>query len=299
MYFYSIPLLALMTGLWVAGVSSETDAPVMVTIRALALTSVVIGALGLAGVNRSFTRGWSIWIICIGLTVVTGARMATLAMLMLPVLNPVRRNLFRKLAVIACVFVVGTCVYLSSTFQERFFRGEGGGIDQILAGDFDTAGRFDSWPTIFEEALERPWLGHGEGSVRILMLSVWEDSAHPHNDYLRVGYELGSIGLGIYLCVLTWQLWNLRGWIRRTDGVVQQAFAAAWMSLFVFLFIAFTDNPIIYNLYYMNPIFALMGAAYKVAHEESRAVDPYQAWSRPASLGYRPWRPPALGGSRG
>ena len=61
---------------------------------------------------------------------------------------------------------------------------------------------------------------------------------------------------------------SLGRWVRRTDGVVQQAFAAAWLALAVFLPIAFTDNPITYTLCFMNPVFALIGAAYSVAGNE-------------------------------
>jgi O-antigen ligase len=249
---------------------NELD-PVFVTVRSLSLTLVVIGGLFMAGSLRNLARSWLGWGLCLAITVVTGSRMASLAMLALPILNPVTRHLFLKVAAVAVVVVLGIALVSTTAFQERFFHGGSGGISDILAGDlemFDSSGRFDAWPQLLDEALKRPWFGHGVGSVHVYLPSVWEDIAHPHNDYLRLLYEQGFIGLGLFLWAVLWQLWTLKREVRRTTGVVQQAFGAAWLGLLVFLMIAATDNPIVYHVWYMNPVFALMGAACAVAREE-------------------------------
>jgi len=51
---------------------------------------------------------------------------------------------------------------------------------------------------------------------------------------------------------------------------VRYAFAAALLGWFVFLISACTDNPLIYAVWFTNPLFALMGAAYGVATREPR-----------------------------
>jgi O-antigen ligase len=160
-------------------------------------------------------------------------------------------------------------------FQERFFWGEGGGVEDIVRGEFDSRGRFDVWPILLEEALERPLLGHGVGSCQQIVPLIWQPSiAFPHNDYLRFGYEYGAIGLTLFLAVMFWQMLSVHRQMRRTDGVVRHAFSAAWIGLAVFLLIACTDNPVTYILFFMDPLFALMGAAYGVARAEASQRSP-------------------------
>jgi hypothetical protein len=47
---------------------------------------------------------------------------------------------------------------------------------------------------------------------------------------LRVGYELGIVGLVLLGVILLWQFWHLRWYVRHTQGPAQQAFAAAWTA---------------------------------------------------------------------
>lgn len=268
-----VPLLFLLAIAWAAtNLDAELRTDVYIEKRAAALTAVIIGGLFLAGAPSHFWRAWLGWGACVGVTVITGSRMATLAMLLLPIFNPVSRQPMRKLATVAVALLVGMVIYLTPAFQERFFAGESAGVADIASGNFDSAGRFDAWPLILERAWDRPWLGHGVGTVERIMADVWGEMKAPHNDYLRVGYELGIVGLAVFLSVMLIQLFRLGREVRQSDGVVQQAFAAAWLGLFIFLPIAVTDNPITYNLCFMDPVFALMGAAYSVSREERRAA---------------------------
>ncbi len=267
-FYYAVPVLWVFAVLWACTDFDEAvRLDVFVEKRALALTAVIVGGVYMAGLQREQARGWIGWILCLGVTVVTGSRMASLAMLLLPLLNPVVRNPVRKTAILMTIGLVGLAVYLTPTFQERFFGGKSYGAVQ---GEFDSAGRFDAWPLILAEALREPWFGHGIGTVQRFVPEVWPGVPHPHNDYLRVGYELGAVGVVLFVAVMIWQLVSLGRWVRRTDGVVQQAFAASWLALAVFLPIAFTDNPMTYTLCYMNPVFVLMGASYSVACNEQR-----------------------------
>lgn len=270
-FYYAVPPLVILSGLWVFGlVEHLPDDPntLHVTIRSLSTTAVICGAVFLASSKMNFTVAWLGWAVCMAITVATGSRIASVAMLLLPIFNPITRNPLKKTAAIVTIVCIGGAAYLTPMIQQRFFQGGSGGVNQIAEGNFDDAGRFDVWPLVLEAAWERPWLGHGIGSSQFLIPEIWRDQSHPHNDYLRIGYELGSVGLALFMLVVIWQLWSLGRQVRRTEGAVQQAFASAWLGWIAFLVIAFTDNPIVYHLWYMNPLFALMGAAYTVAREE-------------------------------
>ena len=88
---------------------------------------------------------------------------------------------------------------------------------------------------------------------------------HPHNDYLRIGFDGGLVGLSVFFAVVAWQIVDFRRRIAQTSGIRQQVFAAAYLGFFVFLITSLTDNTLVYNLWYMDPLFVLMGAAYGCA----------------------------------
>jgi hypothetical protein len=265
MYYFTVPFLWMSVFVWWAFQLNEGEN--YVEVRGLSLTAAVIGGLALAGIEHT-RRGWWIWAACLGIIIVTHSRIATVVMLLLPIINPTTHGLRRRLTAVGCVAIVGLGLLATPAFQERFFAGENKGVSDIVSGDFDSAGRFDAWPIILDEAQKRPLLGHGVGTTQELVTQIWPDMTHPHNDYLRLGYEVGGVGMAVFLTVFLAQFVGLAVRVRRTTGVVRQAFVAAWLGLAAFLVAACTDNPITYSLLFMDPIFALMGAAYAVSHSE-------------------------------
>lgn len=81
----------------------------------------------------------------------------------------------------------------------------------------------------------------------------------------------------------------LRRQLHRTENAyARETFAAAWMGFCGLILTCMTDNTLVYHVYYNNPLFVLLGAAYGVAwaqrHEYadsyvSRSVTvPVSAW---------------------
>lgn len=285
-YFWAAGFLTVFVAIWAGGIlDHREESAINIAIRPLALTSIVVGGLSIAGTRKNRLYGWGGWLLCLGLSIITGSRMASVTLLVLPILNPTDGRFLRK-AIAGVVVVIGAlALFATPIMQQRFFYTGTGELRDVWDGDFDSAGRFEAWPLIAEQAVKHPWMGHGVGSVAAVVASVWVDQVHPHNDYLRVAYELGGIGLVVFLCAAAWQLWDLYRQIGRTDGTLQQAFAGAWLGLTAFLFIAITDNPIMYTLNYMNPVFVLMGAAYKVARCEEAVPSSGRVARRPVPIG--------------
>jgi|GEM_PF-1154225 len=239
-------------------------------IRACALTLALYGAFFLAAIpDRWF---WPLvgWAGCIMLTFVTGGRMATLALLAVPVLHPRLKSTTIRFGAIAVFLAMGIGLFYTPVFQKRFFYEGKGTLSQVMRGEFLGAGRFEAWPLIYSEAENKPWLGYGVGTTRGFVPTVWEDMTLPHNDYLRIAFELGILGLSIYLLATFSQMISLGREMSRTKGIVRYAFAATLLGWFVFLISACTDNPLTYAVWFTNPLFALMGAAYGVATREPR-----------------------------
>jgi O-antigen ligase len=235
------------------------------TLRSLSLTAALAGCVFMARFPARIVGpllGWGFGIL---LTIVTGSRMATFTMLLIPVLHPLYRTHVWRVVLLLGIVGLGLGIFHTPTFQKRFFWEGSGTLADVAEGNFLSFGRFESWPDIWDEAWKQPWLGHGAGSAYDFVPTVWENMHHVHNDYLRVGFEGGLVGVALFLGVMVWQLYDLRRRIQQSQGMVRTAFAAAWLGFLVFMISAITDNTLSYNLWYMNPLFAVLGAACGVA----------------------------------
>lgn len=233
--------------------------------RPLGMTAALIGGVYLAQPWRGAWRylGWGL---CLLVGVITQARIITVSMMVLPLLNPVAKGMFKRVALALSMGVLAVGVFYSSAFQSRFFYTGSGTLTDVAQGKVDTSGRFEAWPAVWEEAWRHPVLGSGIGSTHAFISRIWDDVNLVHCDFLRVGFELGLVGLVLFVVSFVWQTWELWRQTRTTSGLTRAAFGAALMGMIVFWINATTDNPLGYNLWYMDPLFALIGAAYGAAN---------------------------------
>jgi O-antigen ligase len=239
--------------------------PTLVLVRPMALTVALVGCVFVAQVRRRPAFAIAGWLVCLLITGITGARIATFALLMEWVLLPGFQGLRKRFAMGALVLVLAAALFYSPVFQERFFGESRGEISDVIDGNFNSTGRFESWPALFEEFTKRPWIGAGIGSSGSFVEEVWQYSNKVHNDYLRILLEQGVLGLGCFLAGVGFQLLSLRsGLIHGQDGR-DEIRSAAILGFFVFLIVAFTDNPVVYGVWFMHPLFALAGASYPPA----------------------------------
>ena len=265
-FVITLPFLALLLAAEYVGLLGMDDPDgVSLAPRPLAHTVVMVACVLVAGFPPRFLTAAIGWAVCVALSVASESRMSSFALICIPILHPLQRNLLVKASVIGLVLLVGLGLFHTPAAQERFFYSGSGTVLDVLQGNFRGTGRFEAWPLILEEALKHPMLGHGVGTSRDFVPTVWFGVAHAHNDYLRVVFELGLVGLAIFLTAILWQFLDLWKRIKQTDGRVRCAFSAAWLGLCVFLVMAATGNPLVYSLSYMNLWFAVMGAAYGAA----------------------------------
>ncbi|HVS40201.1 MAG TPA: O-antigen ligase family protein [Gemmataceae bacterium] len=233
--------------------------------RPLGLTACLVGCVFMARFPVQRVVPLLGWGLCMVFTVMTGSRMATLALLCIPILHPLYRSAWPRIAAILTIAALGAALFYSPFFQNRFFYEGSGTLADVAEGDFLSFGRFEAWPDIWDEAWRRPYFGAGVGSAYNFVPIVWEGMHQVHNDYLRVGFELGLVGVALLVCALLWQVWRVWGQVRRSTGVVRTAFAAALLGFLLLAITSCTDNTLGYNLWYMDPLFVLLGAAYGVA----------------------------------
>ena len=230
-------------------------------VRPVALTMTLIGCVYISGYPRRVfwpLVGWSACILC---TLLSESRMATLTLLAAPMVYPLYQRKWINLAAVGAVLLLGIGLFYTPIIQKKFFESGSGHITEAFQGDFAGAGRFEAWPAIWQEAWEHPLLGSGVGSAYDFVPLVWEDIYHVHNDYLRVFFEMGLVGEVVFVFALVWQLVYLYRATQAARGLTRSAFVAAWLGWCALLVSSASDNTIIYNIYYTNLLFALIGAA--------------------------------------
>lgn len=258
----SIIPLAISLAIWMLDLMPSLD--FHTGMRPLGLTVGLVGCVFLAEVPPRFLLAGLGWGCCLVIGFLSGGRTATLSAVVLPIFHPRLGGPIERVLIISLLIAVSTIIFYSDEFQKRFFYSGRGTISDVMSGELRGSGRFDAWPKIQEEANRRAWFGHGVGTAYEFVAIVWPGMNHVQNDYLRVYFESGMVGFTIFILVALWQTVNLFLCIQRSTGIVQRFFVAAWLGWLLFLMNATTGNPISYNLWFMNPLFVLMGAAYGV-----------------------------------
>jgi O-antigen ligase len=149
----------------------------------------------------------------------------------------------------------------STPLADRFFTGD----TSIEVGDMriNASGRLNIWPHVMASARESPVIGKGLGSSHVAVTAAVPTATHPHNDYLRIGHDLGLVGFLLFCAALvTWLVAFIVRWRQAvnvdTDGARLQL--AALLGLVGLATTMMTDNAAVYS-FFMGPLGVLIGAA--------------------------------------
>ena len=229
------------------------------------------------------------WLLCVATCPLSGMRTLTAVAILTPLLPAMRLGV-RKRLVAACVCgLLGlVAASLPSIQREMSATGEPVSAMDVLEGKekLYTSGRETMWPMYLEEASKNPiWGAGGDACGRFIS---W-GGHHPHNDYIRVFFDYGLVGLVLF-CVpfgyCTWDLW--RRCRREKDSLVCDALSVSFCGMVMFLLLAITDNVILYIQFYGCLLFCIMGAAYQLSSRQSGTtgtVAPRSVLQRPAAPG--------------
>jgi O-antigen ligase len=162
------------------------------------------------------------------------------------------------LVIAATAFI--TAVFTYEPLYDRFF-----GFDRADVGGvaMNVSGRTKMWNVLFE-SLGDDWIfGKGIGASGNLIDQFFPDLGHPHNDFLRYYYDLGVVGLSMWLMFVLAFIWktilNLRRSIR--DAASDYPLhTAAVMALIAVSGSMFTDNSVSYS-FVMFPLAIVMGCS--------------------------------------
>src|SRR5690554_4940225 len=142
-------------------------------------------------------------------------------------------------------------------------------------------GRTDAWEYLIETGIEeKPLLRFGTGASRSYVKIPIPGFEHPHNDYIRVFFDFGIIGLIAFLSSWVFKLLTLwKRWTQfaPTAPMALHSFVALTAAGYVLLN-AVTDNPIVY-FFVMGPLALLIAMADATAVQS----DPHIESGRPGS----------------
>lgn len=243
--------------------------------RPIALYLLVVLSLSLAVWRYGRTPAWSrrgFWLTVIAIVTIffTLSRTASVAALLLMAISQMNpRRLWSAVprsaigAVLAAIILVTVPVY-----RERSFFNTGGSLSERIEY-FNTSGRRVIWPATFDHAMEKPVLGWGPGTSKVLLANLFfrerAEVLPPHNEYLRVFHDTG--GVGLFLMLLAWGglvLAHWRNW--KLAHITGDLFRARWnqaafLGLVMILVTAVTDNTLNYAQT-CGPVFILVGFAH-------------------------------------
>jgi O-antigen ligase len=162
---------------------------------------------------------------------------------------------------VAGALALAAALAFSETIHDRFF-----GFDstmQVGGVYVNASGRTAMWALLWENAQRAPLLGQGIGSSSLLIDQFFPGLGHPHNDYLRFFFDLGAIGLGLWVAFHAAAVVTLFLRARRAARAKSPDAALHLVPLLGLVALGmtmFTDNTISYQ-FVMAPLAVMLGCS--------------------------------------
>lgn len=203
-----------------------------------------------------------------------------LAMLLMPLVSLTRGPIVAMLSclpftpaplklrkrILLCLLLVfcGVVVFNTDRIQKRMFFSGSGELSDLYWGnpDLATTGRSAMWDILWEGSKASPWFGNGWNSHRIILIVSGIPTFAPHNDWLKILYDIGVTGVVCYMLTIFIQMFALVRIARRSDEERRLLAYGAATAFIPYMLIMFTDNVVLYVQFFGNLHFALIGIVY-------------------------------------
>lgn len=189
---------------------------------------------------------WPVWygVLIVGTTLTRSAGvLALLTTAGLGVLN--RRGRLTPLRLLVLFSALAYAGYAAATqvtvIRDRFTVGDQ--AFQFQGQGLNTSGRLELWSATWHAIPQHRWIGHGPGQAQYFIAQRFITIEHPHNEYLRLLYDTGWVGLCLWSLGM---LLLLRGaWQRMRRAALpvhRGVHLAAVLAILDFLLGSITDN---------------------------------------------------------
>lgn len=175
--------------------------------------------------------------------------------------------LFKRGIMATLIIVLGLATFYSPRVQSKmFYTGQGDLLDLRKDNqNLNTSGRIAMAALVEEGLNDSVWIGHGVNSAGQALLAAGGPTYAIHNDWLRIRYDSGRLGVSIFVVTMFAQaaLLLLAG---RGSSVEARVLLCSGASCFIpFVIVMFTDNLLVYCQYFTVPHFLLIGYGYAAA----------------------------------
>jgi O-antigen ligase len=229
----------------------------------LAPESILAVVLGVLLLFDYVNHGQKISLLCFLLValvpVLTTARMASLVLFLAAGVIVFMRS--RRLGMLASVVVLAAAVMIfsSQAFMEKMLLDPDGpfSFDNIR-----TSGRSVAWGLLVSAIPEQPIFGYGSNASESYLLGYSKHFSHPHNDWLRIVFDYGFLGLVLFVWAIYATLKKLKK--ARLVGLPAASLGVnnvASILFGAFMLLMLTDNVILYAAFFGNLHFTLIGLA--------------------------------------
>jgi len=223
-------------------------------------------AMGSKGVARLYW--WFVFLCGFGLLVATGSRGTYVAMLAAVVIgvNFIKpyfdrraiRRVGLQLAAVLVVITVSVAVTNLELVESR--------LEQSTSTDLDrlSSGRTAIWRATILVQAENPYTFiYGNGLNSHEQSGIWKSA---HNSYLLILYELGLVGLILFLILLLSIIEQVRTLVKRTEGKERILMSGVAFGFFgVIVAIIFLD---LYSPWFY--VWSFLGMSLRIAYEKDR-----------------------------
>ncbi len=215
-----------------------------------------------------------LYLSALAIPLVSANRGPLLASIGLLVLAAVPISLARRVVIVALAAMLGAGAFYTPKMQHKMFYSGNGGLEDLRLDnpDLNMSGRAPMWEALVEGIRESPWFGHGANADRTRLLDLGFATYLPHNDWLRVLFNYGTLGAFLLIAAMTAQVFHLSHLPVRGQPELRALGAAAASCFGAFAFLMATDNVLIYCQFFTVPMMLLVGATYSMCPERSLAL---------------------------
>ncbi|MEK7754585.1 MAG: O-antigen ligase family protein [Acidobacteriota bacterium] len=237
--------------------------------------------------NGRSPRDVMCYLAAIGVPVVSGNRGPLLASVGLLVLAIVPISVRRRILLAGVAAAIGIAAFYTPKFQHKmFYSGRGELADLHLDNrDLRMNARTEMWRSLEQGIALSPWVGHGGNADRTWLLRHGFAMYLPHNDWLRLRFNYGWVGVVLFILAIGGQIvHSVRTFWKSSPGL--RALSASGVSCFVaFVIVMLTDNVLIYCQYFTVPMMLLVGGSYSVVYRRPTLLAQSRRQKRMVGLG--------------
>lgn len=250
--------------------------------RAFALFAAVAVARQMARWQAGDWKGFAIGLWLVVLVFLSQSRLAMVACLIqFPLAMCCRgdaKSITRALFMtVVAASALAASILLSKSMYDRFFAYDANmNVGGVM---INASGRTKMWETLLDDLRGKAvYFGYGAGASGRLIDRYFPNLGHPHNDFLRLLYDFGAIGLGWWVLFLITVTFTMIGGVRRCTspdrgpGYARRSgprskdhpdlplHLAPILALIAIVMSMFTDNSISY-IFVMAPMGMLIGVS--------------------------------------